>query len=58
MVPLSGLGQRGSRARRHFCYGDDVETLVTKADTTMYLVKETERGGYPFFSDIGNSPLA
>jgi hypothetical protein len=55
MVPLSGPGQRNSRARRHFCYGGDAETLATKADTTMRQIKETERGGYRFFSDIGNS---
>jgi diguanylate cyclase (GGDEF)-like protein/PAS domain S-box-containing protein len=32
--------------------GDDVETLVSKADQAMYRVKVTGRGGYAFFSDI------
>jgi len=30
--------------------GDDVETLVTKADTAMYRVKEGGKGGYAYFS--------
>jgi diguanylate cyclase (GGDEF)-like protein/PAS domain S-box-containing protein len=32
--------------------GDDVETLVNKADTAMYRVKEQGKGGYAYFSDI------
>ncbi|HUJ19066.1 MAG TPA: diguanylate cyclase [Nitrospirota bacterium] len=32
--------------------GDDVETLVAKADQAMYRVKATGKGGYLFFSDI------
>lgn len=36
--------------------GDDVETLVSKADTAMYRVKEGGKGGYRFFSDIEGVP--
>jgi diguanylate cyclase (GGDEF)-like protein len=36
--------------------GDDVETLVSKADTAMYRVKEGGKGGYRFFSDIESAP--
>jgi len=32
--------------------GDDVETLVNKADTAMYRTKEDGKGGYRFFSDL------
>ena len=32
--------------------GDDVETLVKKADDAMYRVKETRKGGYAFFSPV------
>jgi len=32
--------------------GDDVETLVNKADAAMYRVKETGRGGYSLYSDL------
>jgi diguanylate cyclase (GGDEF)-like protein len=32
--------------------GDDVETLVNKADTAMYRVKEQGKGGYAYFSAI------
>jgi len=32
--------------------GDNVETLVNKADTAMYRVKEQEKGGYAYFSAI------
>lgn len=31
--------------------GDEVETLVSKADTALYRVKEVGRGGYRFFND-------
>lgn len=32
--------------------GDDVETLVKKADDAMYRVKETRKGGYAFSSPV------
>jgi diguanylate cyclase (GGDEF)-like protein/PAS domain S-box-containing protein len=32
--------------------GDDVETLVQKADTVMYRVKEGGKGGYAYFSAV------
>jgi diguanylate cyclase (GGDEF)-like protein/PAS domain S-box-containing protein len=32
--------------------GDNVETLVSKADTAMYRVKEQGKGGYAYFSAI------
>ncbi len=32
--------------------GDDAETLVHKADQAMYRVKESERGGYAYFSPV------
>jgi diguanylate cyclase (GGDEF)-like protein/PAS domain S-box-containing protein len=36
--------------------GDDVETLVNKADAAMYRVKEVGKGGYQFYSDIEGVP--
>ena len=38
--------------------GDDVETLVSKADAAMYRVKESRRGGYEFYSTVENAPPA
>ena len=36
--------------------GDDVETLVKKADDAMYRVKETRKGGYAYFSAVSSAP--
>jgi diguanylate cyclase (GGDEF)-like protein/PAS domain S-box-containing protein len=35
--------------------GDDVETLMKKADAAMYKVKERGKGGFRFFSDVENT---
>jgi len=35
--------------------GDDVETLLHKADTAMYHVKALERGGYRFYSELAQT---
>ena len=35
--------------------GDDVETLVNKADAAMYRAKERQKGGFQFFSDMNRS---
>jgi GGDEF domain-containing protein len=32
--------------------GDTAETLVHKADRAMYRVKESEKGGFAFFSPL------
>jgi GGDEF domain-containing protein len=32
--------------------GDDVETLVSKADQAMYRVKETRKGSFSYFSPL------
>jgi diguanylate cyclase (GGDEF)-like protein/PAS domain S-box-containing protein len=32
--------------------GDDAETLLNKADTAMYKIKESGKGGFRFFSDV------
>jgi GGDEF domain-containing protein len=38
---------------------DDAETLVNMADTAMYKVKESGKGGFLFFSDIADaSPVS
>jgi predicted signal transduction protein with EAL and GGDEF domain len=36
--------------------GDDVETLVSKADTAMYRVKESGKGGFQFYSTVEGDP--
>jgi len=35
--------------------GDDVETLMKKADAAMYTVKKSAKGGFRFFSDIAGA---
>jgi diguanylate cyclase (GGDEF)-like protein/PAS domain S-box-containing protein len=35
--------------------GDDVETLMRKADDAMYKVKKSAKGGFRFFSDVAGS---
>jgi diguanylate cyclase (GGDEF)-like protein/PAS domain S-box-containing protein len=37
--------------------GDNAESLVNKADAAMYRVKESEKGGYLFFSDLERSSV-
>jgi GGDEF domain-containing protein len=32
--------------------GDDVETLVNKADAAMYVVKESRKSGYAYSSPV------
>jgi diguanylate cyclase (GGDEF)-like protein/PAS domain S-box-containing protein len=36
--------------------GDDVETLVSKADSAMYRVKESGKGGFQFYSTVEGDP--
>jgi GGDEF domain-containing protein len=35
--------------------GDDVETLMKKADDAMYKVKKSAKGGFRFFSDVAGA---
>jgi diguanylate cyclase (GGDEF)-like protein len=35
--------------------GDDVETLMKKADAAMYKVKKSAKGGFRFFSDVAGA---
>jgi len=38
--------------------GEDVESLISKADTAMYQVKENRRGGYQFYNETKAGPDA
>jgi diguanylate cyclase (GGDEF)-like protein len=35
--------------------GDDAETLLNRADSAMYKVKESGKGGFRFFSDLAGA---
>ena len=35
--------------------GDDVETLMKKADDAMYRVKKSAKGGFRFFNDVAGA---